>query len=323
MTVIEETTKSELVFDAGLLARGWLAVSLACGQDDARPTLYRTVAIELFDAGARLVATDSYVLLSAWVPCNLDALDPPGLDEVPNETIVAIDVDGRGRNLLAFALALATAKDAPPIDVHLSVGALDPDELTFDGMDGRALILALESSSGHEELRLRLFEGAWVDWRTVLAKFTPETTDTVALNPEIVGRLAKLAKLHPGALAWKFGGSDRMALVELADPTPPRISGAVMPIKLSFIDLEPPAEPDPTPAPPAAPRRRRASTSTTGETPAEELARSERETAERLAAEADQAQAEADEVRHFEGGADDEITHQLEDRMAEGEEPPV
>mgnify|MGYP002132855720 CR=1 FL=1 len=65
-------------FDVPNLARGWLSVAQASANDKDLPTLHRTIALEVFPNGLRLVATDRYILLSAWVP-DLGDTDEPEL----------------------------------------------------------------------------------------------------------------------------------------------------------------------------------------------------------------------------------------------------
>src|SRR5687768_16742409 len=113
------------LFDARTLARGWLSVAIASAADKARPVLHRTVSIEAFPEGLRLVATDSFVLLRSWVP-NLDHdLDPePGLDEAPYATAVAMDPHGRAKGFLAHVLKLASDEvyDDDPLEVRVDLG---------------------------------------------------------------------------------------------------------------------------------------------------------------------------------------------------------
>lgn len=99
-------------------------------------------------------------------------------------------------------------------------------------------------------------------------------------------------------------------------PLPFDDEGAVTDAEIQRMTEEELAKPEPDPKP-----GRKTKAEKDAEAAAEELARSEQETVERLTAEATEAQSEADEIRDFEGGADDEITHQLEEKM-KGDEPP-
>lgn len=231
-----------MIFDAKDLARGWLSVALASGKDSGRPALDRTVCIETFATGVRLAATDSYVLLHSWVPSVERSaaweVAEPSLDESPHRTVVAMDPHGRGAVLLTHLLKLATAKDAPPIEVRLNIGvSLDDDgPPSLEGMSAEAVLL---EHPDHERLRLGVYEGAFPNWRKVTAGFEPASTSALALNPEIIGRLAKLDKYHAGRpLRWRFGGENRMALVEVADGEP-AVAGAAMPVRWDFDRDEP------------------------------------------------------------------------------------
>ena len=54
-------------FDAPTLAHAWLAVAQASSTDKDMPYLYRSVTVEEHPNGVRLLATDRFVLLAAWV----------------------------------------------------------------------------------------------------------------------------------------------------------------------------------------------------------------------------------------------------------------
>lgn len=238
---LEDVDLASLTFDAQAIARAWLSVSLAASDDDARPAL-TGLHIEFYAEGVRLVATDSYMLLRSWVPTGGHGDEDPAeplLDEAPLATATALDVYDRGAGLMRHMLKLATAKNAPPYDVKVSVGT-DPRadaEPSFDGMERTYAILDVPDQ---EVLTLPLYEGEWPNWRHVWAEFRPETTSEINFAPElIVARLGKLGKLHDeGILRWCFGGPERPALIELR-PSRPSVAGLVMPVKVHLPDLGP------------------------------------------------------------------------------------
>ena len=169
-------------FDARHLARAWLAVTLASSSDKARPQLHRTVSIEAFPTGVRLAATDSYVLLRAWVPA-LDCDDDPepDLDEAPLRTAVVMDPHRRAKSFLTHVLKLATKAEkdefAPTVEVFLSLHVTDADlgdpgtaAPTFEGMEARYAVLDLYDQ---ERLKLRTYDGAYPSWRGVVDSFKP------------------------------------------------------------------------------------------------------------------------------------------------------
>lgn len=235
MTATMDTpTREALRFEAGHFARGWLSTELAASDDDARPAL-TGVHIEFFARGVRLVATDSYMLLRAWVP--LGDANEPGLDEAPDDTATALDPYGRGVGLMRHLLKLASGKDAPPVDVCISVGGDPRDEPSLEGFERQFLIVDVPDQ---EILTLPLYEGPWPEWRSLWTAFEAESTTEIHFNPNlIVARLGKLGKLHDeGILRWQFGGPHRPALVEM-HPASPAVAGLVMPTKVYLPGFAP------------------------------------------------------------------------------------
>jgi hypothetical protein len=214
-----------VLFDAGTLATAWLAVAQASGADKDHPILSNTVAVETYPEGVRLAATDGTMLLTAWVPDrDHDLVGEPALDDAPVTSLVAMDPDGRARGFMAYLHKLATAEDAEPIECRLTVAEFD-DDGAFAGM---AATWVMAEYPDHERLTLRCFDAPYPNWRALIAGFTARKTDAVALNPDLLGRLAKLGKLGSKSLIWRWGGQDKAAYVELEGTT---VRGLVMPVR--------------------------------------------------------------------------------------------
>ena len=246
-----------MMFDARYVARSWLAVALASASDRDRPALHRTIHIEEHATGLRLVATDSFLLLHSFVP-NLDhdLSDVPGIDEAPMVTATAIDPHGRGKGFMAYVLQLAREAeeandDSVDVRVRLNVlGAHDDDAgkraQSFAGFEALSVVAELPDK---DRVVLDSYEGQWPGWRAAWGNFRPVETDSVALNPEIVGRLAQLGKVHTqGMLRWLFGGQEKAARVDVINAEPP-VEGLVMPVRWDFSANAP--RDDDTPTPPA------------------------------------------------------------------------
>lgn len=237
-----------MLFDARLIARGWLAVALASSTDKNRPQLNRTVFVEEHTGGVRLAATDSYMLLHCWVPDIEHDLDQaPGIDEVPISTATVMDPHGRAKGFLAHVLKLANQAeqdDLEPIDVRLRLNVLDTatrGQNVFTGMEARSVIL---EQPDVERLQLDVYDGTYPAWRPILGNHRTISTELVALNPEIVGRLSKVGKIHPAStLGWRFGGPDRAAAVEIIN-SEPAVSGVVMPCRWDMTTNQPAHETD-------------------------------------------------------------------------------
>lgn len=226
-------------FDAPTIAHAWLAVAQAASDDKTVPLLRKTVAIEEHVRGVRLISTDRFVLLTAWVPeieYHYDGV--PDFDEAPIRTVVAADVDGRGRSLLGYVCSLINRdydedEYAPgELEVEVEFDARMPagtggGQETLEGLEPTYTVLQVRDV---EKVYLPVVEGTFPDWRAIAAGFTPATTSTVALNPEVVERLAKVRKHAAGPLLWEFGGADKAALVQYSN-SDPHVHGVVMPIR--------------------------------------------------------------------------------------------
>lgn len=234
-------------FDARTLARGWLSVAIASAKDEDRPALDRTVSIEAYPEGLRIAATDSYVLLHAWVPNIEHDLDPePAFDEAPYAKAVAFDPHGRGKGFLAHALTLAAeaakADHAPP-EIRVELGVVDEED---DGavLPGLAATYVVVELPDMERLKLPTYEGNYPNWRTLASSFTAQSTKTIALGPTIIGRLAKLGKIQPGTLlGFEWAGELKAAHVALIQ-SDPHVEGLVMPCRWDF-DRNAPREEEP------------------------------------------------------------------------------
>lgn len=240
-------------FDAGCLAPAWLSVAVASSKDGSRPALDRTVCLEQFETGMRITATDSYMLLTAWVPeLDHDVDEAADLDEAPVATATAIDRHGRARGLLGHALGLAAeaAKNETGEQIVMQVRlgwvdqVADEDRSSFAGMDPSFVVLELP---GRERVKLQVFEGPFPSWRSILTGFKAQRTGAIALSPERTEQLAKLAKRQSSLAAMRFemGGASKGVRVTVSETT---IEGLVMPLRWDF-DLDAPrVDDDPAPA---------------------------------------------------------------------------
>lgn len=229
-------------FDARTFARAWLSVAQASSADKDIPTLNKTVAIEEYLHGVRLVATDRYVLLTAWVwNIDTDTNDEPEVDEAPGRTVVAADEDGRGKSLLGYVLSLASRDEhytEGDIEIRLQFDARLPageagDAETLEGMEPIYTVFDVPDT---EKVWVPVMQASYPDWRPIVFGHVAESTDKIEFNPELVERACKVRKWSFGSLRWQFGGSDKAALIEFPD-SDPHVSGVVMPRK--WLEDEP------------------------------------------------------------------------------------
>lgn len=238
-------------FEAPVFAKAWLSVALASGTDKELVTLHKTVAIEIHENGVRLLATDRYMLLTAWVP-DLDTPNDsaPDVADAPLRTVVAVDSDARGKSLLNYALTLwrrsLDSGGVPPageeFEINVEFDQRMPGDAaagTFAGMESRYVVLDVPDT---ERVWLEVVEAVYPDWRPLVHEHTPETTKVIHLNPERLGRLGQLSKYVTGPLSWTFGGSDRAALVRAGEDDADgfEVEGVVMPSRwITEQDPEP------------------------------------------------------------------------------------
>lgn len=226
-------------FDSNELAVGWLSVALASSTDKERPALCRTMFVEQFSTGIRLVATDSYLILRCWVPAEGHDLDPePRIEEAPLTTAVVIDPDGRGKSLLRHARTLwGRAMDdidpEAPTEVNLDLGVVIAEhddtegQAAFAGMEARWAVLDVADT---ERVKLPLYEGVFPTWRTLFAGHAPADSPTVALTADMMTRLGQLGKLHPAdaMIGCTFSGPLKPVHVRVINGEP-FVDGLAMP----------------------------------------------------------------------------------------------
>lgn len=229
-------------FEAPVFAKAWLSVALASGSDKDLVTLHKTVAIEVHDNGVRLLATDRFMLLTAWVP-DLDSSNDsaPDVADAPLRTVVAADTDGRGKSLLNYALTLwRRALDSDgglpqgeEFEVNVQFDQRMPGDAaigTFEGMESRYVVLDVPDT---ERVWLEVVEAAYPDWRPLIHEHAAESAKTIYLHPERLGRLGQINKYVSGPISWTFGGTERAALVRAGDANADgfEVAGVVMPTR--------------------------------------------------------------------------------------------
>jgi hypothetical protein len=191
------------------LGRAWAATQIVAPNDSGRPVLDRTALVEMFDGhGMRLVSTDSYVLVRAWVPFDDegDNLEPE-IDEVPDSAFVVADPDHRGWGLLKYISKLYKKEldEALVPRVILSRQTDVPDDQgVFEGLEAETLRIEWPD---HEEIVLPLVEGTFPNWRKVENEHHVEATDSISFTSLTLGSLAKLCEIYKGyTIGWKLGG---------------------------------------------------------------------------------------------------------------------
>lgn len=204
---------------AGLVAAGWLSVTLACAQDRDHP-LYRQLLVEGYPDGIRLVATDRQMLLRSWLA--VDFAEQPVRATLPDWSAVVTDRNHRGRGLMRHLLALtrAAVRDEEPqpwVRVALAEEPDQPDQPTLAGLEQSWLVIEL---GGEERLRMpaRSPDG-YPDWRLIEDGWRPATTGGLVVDPLVLARLGELGRYHTSQVAWTLGVTSARVHLPLAEPS--------------------------------------------------------------------------------------------------------
>lgn len=233
-----------LVFDAQHFTRAWLSVFQAAGTDAKDSQFYRAIHVELHHHGVRLTATNRVLLLTTWVPAlGEEDTDAPDIDAAPRSAIVAQDTGKRGVGLCKYVLPLSVADDRiEPLEMTVSVELAEDEagqgQLPFDDIEGELFVIDV---TGMERIRLQLHGGAYPNWRPLLGAFVRRRMTGIALDPDVLARLAALKDWNSGPMVLESSGHNKAARVSIGDG-PVRIEGLVMPVKWSpKLDEEPAA----------------------------------------------------------------------------------
>lgn len=210
------------------VAEAWLPVWCATSNDAERPVLHRTMCIEWFNgAGLRLVATNSYVLLTSWLGVS-EHKPEPALDVKPDLVTVVPDIDKRGLGLVKYAAACAKADKDTEGNYHrtrLAVGKPRSSRKTpalADELEQQVLVIGYEG----ETVELPIMEAEFPSWRALLTGRTPSPTKQLAMSPGVLDALAKTGREFTMRFSGELGGVS----IETLGGTPVR--GLYMPMRV-------------------------------------------------------------------------------------------
>lgn len=208
------TSTLSVTVPARATAIAWLNAFLATGDDDERPHLYKTLAIEFFESGVLFVGCDGVLLLRTWVP-SIPGAPWPTLGEDPDRQLVVRDGDGFGAGFMKSVI-WATSDEEVPSDLHLSLIPADEGATLLLGDAFMSERLSVRSTD--QRIDLPLFEGKFFAWRAVEPTGGAwASVERIALDPEKLGTLGKLRNV--GTMHFRYQGMDKaIALKGLAGP---------------------------------------------------------------------------------------------------------
>lgn len=209
-------------------AIGWLNAFLATSQDQGRPTLHRTLSVEIFDAGVHLISCDGQALFRTWVPTDPDKPAWPTIDECPNVAVIVRDRDLFG---LAFMKTLlkVTSEDAhahEELTIETVVADEDPATPTL-GDELAQEILILRACG--QRLDLQLLEAKYPEWRQLQFGIdSVERVDELIVAPRMFAMLGKLKNID--TLDLEVRGDDKAIWFTARCVSEVRARGLIMPM---------------------------------------------------------------------------------------------
>jgi hypothetical protein len=212
-----------ITVNAGRAATAWLNAFLATSQDEARPALYRTLSVELFEAGAQFVGCDGTMLFRAWVPG--DGQPMPDAAEAPERAVVVMDTDKFALAFMRTLLAAAGDDAGKLATLSLAVEPAEGD--TPLGEAFQPEILTLRAFG--QELHCRLYESSFPDWRGLrFGLDRAEAVDGMTLAVRLFAAVGKLKGML--GVDCAFIGAERQIVIH-AKGAEAEVRGLLMPMR--------------------------------------------------------------------------------------------
>lgn len=208
-------------------ATAWLNAAIASSNDDARPALYRTLAVEFFARGIQFIGCNGHALFRTWAPYsdNGDLPAPhPEPDEPPDDQIVVSDVDKFALGFMRTLLSACEEYD------DLEVGVEKAEE-TGEPALGEALTEYVLTLRAHgQTFAARIYEGEYPNWRALsfgLDDF--ERVDGMKIGTRLFGFVGKLKGV--AGVDCAFRGEDQAIEIRSTHDGLPSVRGLLMPMR--------------------------------------------------------------------------------------------
>lgn len=221
----------DVTLSARALATGWINCLLAASDNPDRTLLYKTLALEWFDNGVQLIATDGHALFRAWIARTPRDDDDrvrtswPLLEEVPYRSIIVMDGDGFGASFMRTLLRVAGEHE--DAQVHLATSAMDDEAELALGAEFATERLTLRAFGQRIDLQLR--QDVYPNWRDArLGIDAAEYVEGLTLATDLLKRIGQLKGV--GSVALEFYGEKNHIVFESAVSEPP-MRGLLMPMK--------------------------------------------------------------------------------------------
>jgi hypothetical protein len=189
----EPTPSLTIELDAYRCAVAWLNAYLAHSEDEARPQLYRTLAVEVFEGGVQFVGCDGHMLFRTWAPLKAQPnADMPLLEEAPERTVVVMDVEKFAQGFVRTLKSTASQEENKYAPAAITIEEAPPTDQPLLGEAFAAEVLVLRAFG--QRLTCRLYDGEFVNWRA--ANFglkAGEQVDGLKLSVRLFATAGKLS----------------------------------------------------------------------------------------------------------------------------------
>lgn len=210
--------------NAGAAAIAWLNAFLAASEDEDRVQLYRTLSVEIFDAGVQFIGCDGTMLFRTWVAA--EGAPMPLLEESPNVSVVVMDREKFALGFVRTMLAVARDQETARLDMDVEAA---PDDEVQDTLGSALDAKVLTLRAFGQQLHCRLYDGKFPDWRRLQFGMLPaERVDGMKLAVRLFAAVGKLRGV--GSVECEFQGADR-AIVIHGHGDRSEVRGVLMPMR--------------------------------------------------------------------------------------------
>ena len=240
----------EHTFAAADLAQVWQSVAIATAAGNIRPIL-EGILIESYPGqGVRLTATDSFILITGWVPeLNHDPSIiqyPAELDEAPVSKAIVTDPKGHVLKLMTWAAkdaAEAIKSGDPSPMIRLTIGDDQRSGFVLPGLDAK--VATFDAPLLGKRFKAMVLEAEYPNWRAVWPSKVSDILRSSEVGFGAMGllRFGQLSNLWgAAALRLTIGGSKQPVLVDMeggkyeARTSAVEVRGLGMPVMLKADD---------------------------------------------------------------------------------------
>ncbi|MGV3707973.1 MAG: hypothetical protein ACO1Q7_03965 [Gemmatimonas sp.] len=224
--------------NARAAALAWLNAFLATGQNEDRPLLYRTLAIEFFDAGVQFIGCDGTAIFRAFVPRAPHDEEPgykepewPILAEAPERSIIVMDSDSFAIGFMRTLLRVTNEDFNAHQLLHISTSPIDEGAELSLGEEFLKDRLTLRSCG--QRIDLPLFEDKYPNWREAkLGLDAAEHVEGLTIAPRIMAMTGRIKGARAIDLEF-YGDSKHVTFTARGDC---EVRGLLMPMRREKVE---------------------------------------------------------------------------------------